>query len=220
MFNPFSRSPITAQDWQERARLFQEQINGLSIDELMRGVGIDAVKRGESSGRTIPWHEPDQPDEAPWNVEGDGRVVNDPRIVSDATPDNQWLPDADYAGVGHHWVTQQFYRRMPFSRETKRVFRDATSGPIPLRAYDQNRQTQFRHIFDQRHRQYNAALEEFVKSHMNSNGITAQQMTPDQARDILRAVRWANDPRIQSYNAMIKFLRGMYRFRTGGRGSE
>lgn len=61
MFNPFSRSPITTQDWQERARLFQEQINGLSIDELMRGVGTDAVKHGESSGRGGHPYNPNQP---------------------------------------------------------------------------------------------------------------------------------------------------------------
>jgi hypothetical protein len=219
MFNPFSRSPITAQDWQERARLFQEQINGLSIDELMRGVGTDAAKGGESSGRTIPWPELNQPG-APWNVETDGGVVNDPRIVSDATPDNHWLPGADYAGVGHHWVTRQFYRRMPFSRETRRVFRDATSGPIPLRIYDQNRQNPFRHAFDQRHREYSAAIEEFVKNYMNANGITASQMTPAQAHDVLRTVQGSNDPRIQGYNIMIRSLRQLYRLRIGGRGIE
>jgi hypothetical protein len=219
MFNPFSRSPLTAQDWQERARLFQEQIDGLSIDQLMRGVGTDGAKPGEPSGRTIPWHEPNQPI-APWHVEADGGAVNDPRIVSDAIPDNQWLPGADYAGVGHHWVTQQFYRRLPFSRETRRVFRGATSGPIPLGMYDQNRQNLFRHALDRQHRQYSAAIEEFVKNYMSANGITPQQMTPAQAHDVLRAVQGSNDPRVQGYNAMIRSLRQLYRLRTGGRGME
>jgi hypothetical protein len=60
MFNPFSRS-LTAQDWQERARLLQEQINRLSIDELMRGVGTDAHKQGDPSGRGVHHYDPNQP---------------------------------------------------------------------------------------------------------------------------------------------------------------
>jgi hypothetical protein len=61
MSNPVSRSPITTQDWRERARLLQEQINGLSIDELMQGVGADGAKLGESSGRGGDHYNPNQP---------------------------------------------------------------------------------------------------------------------------------------------------------------
>lgn len=56
--------------------------------------------------------------------------------------------------------------------------------------------------------------------YMSERGITAQQMTPDQAREFLRVIHESKDLRIRQYNAMIKFMHNMYRLRSGGRGNE
>ena len=36
-----------------------------------------------------------------------------PEILSDVTPDNHWIPGADYAADGHHEFPQAHYGRMP-----------------------------------------------------------------------------------------------------------
>jgi hypothetical protein len=37
MVGPFPKKPISADEWRSKARAFQAQLEGLSIDELMRG---------------------------------------------------------------------------------------------------------------------------------------------------------------------------------------
>jgi hypothetical protein len=92
MINPFS-IPKTPEEWRARARAIQERLDGLSIAELMRG----AVKHGEPSGRGGPGYDPNQPrvpaghpDGGQWTdkAEAGGERINDPRVLSDATPDD------------------------------------------------------------------------------------------------------------------------------------
>lgn len=47
------------------------------------------------------------PDGGQWTRESGSASINDPRVVSDATPDNNWIPGAQYAandppGIGHN----------------------------------------------------------------------------------------------------------------------
>jgi hypothetical protein len=55
---------------------------------------------------------------------------NPPEILSDVTPDNDWIPGAEYAGKarGHHEFLQSQFRDMP--PETRKVFDEATSGKL------------------------------------------------------------------------------------------
>jgi hypothetical protein len=61
---------------------------------------------------------------------------------------------------------------------------------------------------------------ELIKGYMNERGITAQQMTPDQAREFLRVIDESKDLRIRRYNGMIRFMHSMFRLRGGGRGND
>src|SRR4051794_5766180 len=58
---------------------------------------------------------------------------------------------------------------------------------------------------------YNEAVSEVSGQFMRERNITPETMTPDQARDLLKAVRESDDPRIQSYNRMIRMLRRFFR---------
>lgn len=228
--DPFSRRRLTPDEWRARARIIESQLDGLTIAELLRGGRAEAAKHGESAGSDPGEYDPKQPrvpaghpDGGQWTNKAKAGAdvgINDPRIVSDVTPDNDWIPGADYAAVGHHWMAREFYRKFPFSRETRKVFRDATSGPLPHRVYSEDKRSHFQHLFDKPHREYNAALYELITKYMNERGITPQQMTPDQAREFLKTVHESNDLRIRRYNEMIKFMNRMYRLRSGGRGSE
>jgi len=55
---------------------------------------------------------------------------------------------------------------------------------------------------------------------MDAHNITPEQMTPDHARAVLKAIAESDDPRIRSYREFIRRLRPFYRLRTGVRGSE
>jgi hypothetical protein len=136
-----------------------------------------------------------------------------PQILSDVTPDNYWIPGADYAGEGHHEFPRALYKRMP--PETRKVFDRATSGHLYL-GVDKKR-----HEHDSFHQEYNRATEELLKRFMGEQNISEpEQMTPDHARGVLKAIAESEDPRIRLYREFIRRLRMFYRLRTGGRGSE
>jgi hypothetical protein len=92
--------------------------------------------------------------------EGDGI----PQILSDITPDNDWIPGADYAGEGHHEFPRALYKRIP--PETRKVFDRATTGQLYL-GYDNRR-----HEYDRFHREYNLATEELLKRFMREQNIS------------------------------------------------
>jgi hypothetical protein len=58
---------------------------------------------------------------------------------------------------------------------------------------------------------YNEAVAELSDQFMRERNITPETMTPDQARDLLKAVRESDDPRIRSYNRVIRMLRRFFR---------
>jgi hypothetical protein len=97
----FFRRPTTSDEWRARQKAIEARLEGLTIAELLRG----SDKLGESTGHD--GYDPNQPrvpaghpDGGQWTRKGVGRGrINDPRILSDATPDNEWIPGADYAGV-------------------------------------------------------------------------------------------------------------------------
>ncbi len=70
------------------------------------------------------------------------------------------------------------------------------------------------------HRQYNDATLKLMYDFMDAHNITPEQMTPDYARAVLKAIAESDDPRIRSYREFIRCLRPFYRLRTGVRGSE
>lgn len=133
------------------------------------------------------------------------------QILSDETPDNYWIPGADYAGVGHHHIPREVFRKLPLPEETRKVFEKATTGPLPFNGW---------HRYDELHRLYSAAAKDLVNNFMQERSITAQQMTPDRARLVLEAIAGSKDPRIEVYRAMLQHMGRLYRLRSGARGSE
>lgn len=230
MINWSPTSPLITGLKALRVREGVPSFDGWSIAELLRGERLapSHFEDGASHRRTFDRDQPRVPaghsDGGQWTRDGgSGASIDDPRVLSDATPDNDWIPGANYAAVGHHWVTREFYRKLPFSRETRKVFRDSTSGPLPWRVLDERWQREYRHQFDKAHQEYNVAIYEFLTVYMSDRGIRASQMTPDQAREALRAIHESTDPRIRRYNEMIRFMRRvyrLYRLRSGSRGGE
>src|SRR5262245_3872707 len=121
--DPFSRRPLTPDDWRARARRIQSELDGLTIDELMRGGRASTDERSDPMSRGVRGYDPSQPRVPAGHPDG-GQWTDD----DDDLDDNDWA--ADFAGPGHHWYARQFYRRYPFSPETRRVFRAGTSGPL------------------------------------------------------------------------------------------
>lgn len=140
-----------------------------------------------------------------------GDADGDPEIISDVSPDNKWILHAQYAAEGHHHNPQAVYEKFPLPPETRRVFEKATTGPLPIRRW---------HANDALHRAYSKAVGEVMDRFIQDNSIKAEQMTPDQARSVLKAIAESEDPRIRVYGEMLKRMRMFYRLRSGARGSE
>jgi len=131
--------------------------------------------------------------------------------MSDVTPDNDWIPNARYVGDGHHHAPQAIYEKLPLPKETRRVFRKGTTGPLPLYRWHEN---------DALHRAYSEAVEELISGFMQQHNIKPDQMTPDQARSILKAIAESEELRIRAYREMLRKMWMLYRLRSGGRGTE
>ena len=164
------------------------------------------------------------------NSAGDGGRGYDPkqpRVPAGHPDGGQWTDDdddlddldwtVDVAGDGHHWYARHFYRRYPFSPETRRVFRAGTSGPLTSHLWSRRRNEWIRHGrgYDRPHREYDRAVDELVKGYMRDRKISAQQMTPAQAREVIELIQKSTDPRIQTFVRNIKILRRHFRMRGG-----
>ena len=99
--------------------------------------------------------------------------------------------------------------------ETRKVFDRATVGQLFLSIDGR------RHEYDAFHRAYNTATGELLQRFMQQHSIPEpEQMTPDHARAVERAIVESKDPRIQYYREFVRRLRMFYRLRTGVRGTE
>jgi hypothetical protein len=83
-------------------------------------------------------------DDEGWRSDDEG-TRNDSRVLSDAAPDNYWVPGADYAAVGHHWFPRANFKLM--QPETRKVFDQATTGKLFIRSINGRR-----HEHDHPHR--------------------------------------------------------------------
>jgi hypothetical protein len=223
--DPFSRRRPTADEWRTRARRIQSELEGLTIDELMRGgrAYMDDQRDSVGSGdRGYDPHQPrvpaGQPDGGQWTnqARGESLRINDPRVLSDIAPNDPWILGADYAAnFEHHWYPRHFYQEQPFSPEVKKVFRNETSGPLVQRLYSRRRQTWLSHGYgwDDPHRRYDDAVGELVAEYMRDRGITARQMTVPQAYEVIELIKKSPDPRISNFVKMINTLHRFFRLR-------
>lgn len=203
--DPFSRRRPTADEWRARALKIQSELEGLTIDELMGGGRAYTDEQRDSVGPGGRGYDPHQPRVPAGHPDG-GQWTDD----EDELDEFSWV---DVAGVGHHWYAKRFYRRYPFSEETRRVFRAGTSGPLTSHLWSRRRNDWIRHGrgYDRPHREYDRAVDELVNGYMRDRKISAQQMTPAQAREVIELIQKSTDPRIQTFVKNIKILRRHFR---------
>jgi hypothetical protein len=145
-------------------------------------------------------YNPEEP-RIPEHHAGGGRWTrlagsDDPNNASDTPP----FPRQPYAD-GHHWVPKTVFQKRNFSAETEAVFEKSTSGPLA------DRTVNFNNI---EHRRYNDAVEDLLDAFLERNKITAEQMTPVQAREFIQEVIGSSDPRIREF--VIKIRQEVYRY--------
>jgi hypothetical protein len=163
-------------------------------------------------------------DDDPWTSDSQ----NDPRVLSDATPDNLWISGAQYAAEAHgmHWFPQQHWKGIP--REALEVFDAAgvgKTGKLPIQTRPRSVPPgaggeALGHWFDKPHQEYNKAVGELFERYLKDNRITPEQMTRDHAHRVLRAIAASEDPRILGYRQTILRIHRLYRLRTGIRGGS
>lgn len=118
-----------------------------------------------------------------------------------------------YAQGGHHELPQANFGKWDLPAETRRVFDQATTGKLPTGRYEVDGALRG-HQWDEAHRKYNEATRELSERFMRERNITPSQMTPEQARDLLKEVRESENPTIRNYNRTMRMLRRVFR---GGR---
>jgi hypothetical protein len=99
----------------------------------------------------------------PEQTSGGDETPGVSEVLSDLTPDNYWIPGADYAADGHHHNPRGVYRKLPLPEETRKVFGKATTGSLPFYKW---------HEYDELHRMYNDAVEELMSRFMKEQGGT------------------------------------------------
>jgi len=108
-------------------------------------------------------------------------------------------------------VPGELYRNEPLQAETRKVFEQATTGPLDGDT----------HRFDKAHKEYNNAVKESFEKFKADNGhIRSEDVTPEQARKFVDETRASADPRIRSYNMRIFRQQFRYFMRGGPRGTE
>jgi hypothetical protein len=160
------------------------------------------------------------PDGGQWTSENGQsnltRVAQLGGTLTDAFGNPYYQPD------GHHEMPKGVYEKWELSPETRQVFKDATTGSIPLRMRTTPDGVPLGNFWDGpngAHRIYNNAVEELANRFLEANNIRPEQMTPDQARSLLKEIRESQDPRIRDFNNSMRLLRRIFRLRTG-RGNE
>jgi hypothetical protein len=131
--------------------------------------------------------------------------------------------DPYYSPGGHHEMPQGVFKKWDLQPETRRVFDDATTGPLPRDTFrtspDGVPQGHFWNGPDGAHGRYNQAVNELSEKFLNDRNIRPSEMTPDDAWQLLAEIRESKDPRIRDYNDSVRLLRRLRLLRTG-RGSQ
>jgi hypothetical protein len=138
---------------------------------------------------------PDQPRVPAGNPDGGQWTSEDGEGTTSAGRLRSERPDVSAArrARGHHFVHQSLYRNLPLRPETRRVFEDATTGPLHSQ----------RHGWSRDHDRYNQGVAEHFDRFTASNSIRPEDMTPDQARSFVQEIRSSTDPRVRDFNMRI-----------------
>jgi hypothetical protein len=135
-------------------------------------------------------YRPDQP-RVPAGVAEGGQWTG----TLDPSSESGEVQDLSARAKGHHHIAKAVYEKLPLQPETKKVFSEATTGPLadPKSNY-----------YDRAHRDYNDAVRQELNKFMNEKGVSPEQMTPDQAREFVIRILESRNPTIETLrNRMI-----------------
>lgn len=154
-----------------------------------------------------------------------GYNPEEPRLPKHNTGGGQWtrvagnddqnavsdVPQFQENAEGHHWIPDAVLKKFKFRPETRKVLENASSGALadPTVNY-----------FHREHRQYNDAVERYIRKFLAENNIAEEELTPDQAETLYIRVRGSNDPVIGGLNCKVlrerlRYIEYFY-FRGGG----
>jgi hypothetical protein len=162
-------------------------------------------------------YRPDQPRVPAGNPDG-GQWTEEVASPEGESEESTWSEDgsvelsaAARRGGGHHYFTRELFDSEPIPKETRKIFDDATTGPLLDRRSNK---------YDGEHRTYNKAVREHYNDFLSRNNLTPQQMTPDHARTLLREIQQSADPRIRNFNMKIRLREILKRGPLRARGNE
>jgi hypothetical protein len=93
---------------------------------------------------------------------------------------------------GHHYVPRQIFAKLKLTG-TRQVFKQAVTGPLSPGVHGR----------DDEHKAYNKAVHNLWNDFLKRHGITAEEMTPAQARSFLDEVKHSNNPTIRDFNSRL-----------------
>ena len=182
--------------------------------------------------RSLKAYKPEQPrvpagnpDGGRWtDANGGGALVRLAQATTGSVSDVDGTPY--YQPGGHHEFVQEIYKKWDLSPETRKVFDQARTGRIPqglIRTAPDGEP--LGHFWNGRtgaHGVYNEAVKELATEYLERSGLdpnNPKDMTPEQARALLKEIRETQDPRIRVYNDTLRLFRRLFRLRMG-RGTE
>jgi hypothetical protein len=178
------------------------------LTELLRKAGFNPDQLRVPAGN---------PDGGQWTDDESSdwiRVAQNDKTLTDA------YGNPYYSRGGHHEMPKSVFQKWKLRPETRKVFDEATSGTVPTMSLRSSPDSNpLGHIWNGPtgpHGVYNEAVTDLSDRFLERNGITDKQMTPDQARALLKEIRESEDPRIRNYNNAVRMIRRLFRLRIGG----
>jgi hypothetical protein len=105
---------------------------------------------------------------------------------------------------GHHYVPRALFENEQLQPNTMEVFEDASSGPLDDNSVN---------FWTTEHRAYNDAVKAAFLDFLTQNGITSEEMSPNQAREFISQLINSSDPQIRDFNMKILEQRLRYLLR-------
>lgn len=195
----------------EREAVLMAEQDGLHEDLLRIRRELAELKFDLALRRIFRKYSPDQPRVPKGNPDGGEwtrDAARDSSLFAKPAALRRQEQSTEFSSArrgGHHYVARGAYKHRNLSKETRKVFEDATSGTLSDRSTN---------VFSSAHRKYNKAVNELFDDYLARNKLSEEQMTPDHARQLLKEVITSRDPRIYRFNTRI-WMRQL--FRGGGR---
>ncbi|HZS63560.1 MAG TPA: hypothetical protein VFA53_03540 [Xanthobacteraceae bacterium] len=191
----------------------------LTLRRLARKYSPDQPRAPAGSREGGRWTDAGGADEG-----GDGKNEEANRIrvaqIGNSVTDVDGKPY--YKPGGHHEMPEGVYNKWSLQPETRKVFQQSTTGTLGTTMQLTPDGPRIGNIWEGArgglHRAYNDAVTELGNRFIEANKLRpdASDMTPDQARALLKEIRMSEDPRIRDFNLNMRRIQRLRRLRGGG----